>query len=344
MKNLGLRFRLPFRRRLLALGGIGLLLASSTWAQEDLLTEPFSVRNQNPFVLVHGLPAAASSQLLPPGGSSLQLQIDITNQSKTSQTPSESIILDGEIYRTALIYKRGIAGGWQFGLELPLIGHHSGYMDNFIEDWHDTFGLTNSDRESWPKNRLLIRYSDGGETQAELTESTNGVGDLQLHLSRSIMEVADGGAWSMHASLKLPSGDADRFLGSGATDLALWFNGSAPGLIGPWRVGGYLHAGMLLLGEGDLLPERQRDSVWFGGAGLHWQPWSWVMLKAQLDAHGAFYDSQLDQLGKRSVMLTVGGSLPLQQGAGAIDLAIGENLATDAVPDFMINLAYRRHF
>lgn len=320
------------------------LLVFSAMAAANPPTEPFAVKNMNPFVLVYGLPTATSADLLSMGESSLQLQFDIINHSTTSGTPLEQIILDGETYRAALIYKWGIADGWQLGLELPVIAHRPGFMDNFIEDWHDALGLSNSDRDDWTKNRLLFSYTHNGIVAAEMTEGSTGVGDLQLQLSRRLTVPGEGNRLSLNVSLKLPSGDVGRFQGSGCADLALSVSGAAPALLEAWHIGAYLQAGVLLLGEGDLLPDRQRDRVGFGSAGMHWRAWSWLILKAQLDLHGPFYDSQLDQLGKRSVMLTVGGTIPLDQGAGAIDLAIGENLFTDTVPDFMINLAYRHRF
>jgi hypothetical protein len=326
------------------LGVIVLWFVVPAVAQQSLWTEPFAVRNQNPLILVYGLPATAPAELVATGESSLQLQFDLTNNSKISESSRERVILDGETYRTALIYKQGIADGWQLGVELPLIAHGSGFMDNFIENWHDAFGLSNSDREPWPKNRLLFSYSDNGLVEAEITDGTTGVGDLQLLLARRLTPLSEKSSLSLNASLKLPTGDVDRLQGSGAADLALWLSGAAPELFGDWHAGGYLQAGILLMGKGDLLPDRQRSHVLFGSVGLHWRAWPWLMLKAQIDAHGAFYDSELAQLGKSSAMLTVGGSIPVGQGAGAIDLAIGENLATNAVPDFMLNLAYRHYF
>jgi hypothetical protein len=321
-----------------------LLLAGPALAQQPLLNEPFTVRNQNPFILVYGLPGGSSADLLAIGESSLQWRFDASNHSKSSDTSREEIILDGETYRMSMIYSRGFGNGWQAAVELPVIAHQSGIMDNFIERWHDTLGLSNGDREPWPKNRLLFSYTRDGVVEAEMTEGSTGLGDLQLQIARRLMTSEEGGRLALHAGLKLPTGDAERFQGSGSTDLALWLSGAAPALFEQWRIGGYLQAGLLLLGEGDLLPDRQRSRVWFGGAGVHWRAWSWLMLKAQLDAHGSFYDSQLAQLGKRSVMLTVGGSIPVAQGGGAIELAIGENLTTDTVPDFTFNIAYRHRF
>jgi hypothetical protein len=326
---------------------LGLLLIGlpgAVLAQSPQLSEPFAVRNQNPFVLAYGLPISSAPDRLAQDAYSLQLQLDITNNSKDARTSREQIVLDGETYSTALVYQRGLGDGWQFGVALPLIGHHSGFMDNFIEGWHDTFGLSNGDREDWPKNRLYFSYTRDGVNGVELTDGTNGIGDLQLQISRPFYSAESGGQWQWHASLELPTGDADRLLGSGSTDLALWVSASYPELIASWDVGGYLHAGLVLTGDGDLLPDQVESQVWFGGAGLHWRLWSWLTLKGQLDIHGPFYDSRLDQLGKQSVLLTVGGNIPMDKQGGAIDLAIGENLLTDAVPDFMINLAYRQRF
>jgi hypothetical protein len=313
-------------------------------AQSEFLTEPFAVRNQNPFVLAYGLPVSTSPELLPPDVASLQLRLDITNNSKDANTAREEIVLDGETYNTALVYQRGLDNGWQLGVVLPVIGHHSGFMDNFIEGWHDRFGLSNGDREDWTKNRLYFSYTRDGISEALLEDGSTGIGDLQVQISRPFFTGSEGGQWRWHVSLELPTGDADRLRGSGSTDLALWMSGASPELIGSWDIGGFLHAGLVRTGDGDLLSDHVKRSVWFGGAGLHWKLWPWLMLKGQLDVHGAFYDSELDQLGKGSVMLTVGGTIPLDQQGGAIDLAIGENLATDAVPDFMINLAYRQRF
>jgi hypothetical protein len=324
--------------------GMALLLSRSALAQQPLLKEPFMVRNQNPFILVYGLPGSTAADLLPMDESSLQLHLDMSNFSKTSNAPQEQVTLDGETYRMAMNYSRGLGGGWQVGVELPVIAQRPGFMDNFIEQWHDIFGLTNSDREPWPRNRLLFNYTRDGIVEAEMTEGSTGVGDLQLQIARSLITSEEGNRVAMHAALKLPTGDAERFQGSGSIDLALWLSGASPVLFEQWRIGGYLQAGLLLLGEGDLLPDRQRSRVWFGGVGVHWRLWSWLMLKAQLDAHGSFYKSQLPQLGDRSVMLTVGGSIPVARWGGVVDLAIGENLTTDTVPDFTLNLAYRQRF
>jgi hypothetical protein len=328
--------------------GLILILISTCISADEtgtsLATSPFAVSNSNPFIIIHGLPVMEQASLLKRGRSSFQFQFDFANNSIASESARESIILDGETYRARLIWKRGLGDGWQIGAELPLIAHQNGVMDNFIEGWHDLFGFSNRDRDPGPKNRLLYRYERDGATLTEISSGANGVGDLRLIASKQLGDDRSERVFALHAGLKLPTGDADRLMGSGSTDLALWVSGAVPNLWREQKLGGYAQLGILAMDDSDILNEVQRDLVWFAGFGLHWSGLDGVILKCQVDLNDAFYDSDLAQLGRRSSLLTVGGTIPLDDGQSAVDLAIGENLATDATPDFMINLAYRRHF
>lgn len=327
-------------------GCLLLLISACISADEtaSLTTAPFAVSNTNPFIIIHGLPVMEEASLLKPGSSRFQFQFDFTNNSIASESARESVTLDGETYRARLIWKRGLGNGWQIGAELPLISHQNGVMDNLIEGWHDLFGLSNRDRDPGPKNRLHYSYERDGTTLSEMSSGTNGVGDLRLIASKQLGDPRTDRVLALHAGLKLPTGDADKLMGSGATDLALWVSGAMPNLWRAQRLGGYAQLGILAMDEADILNEVQRDLVWFAGFGLHWGGLDGVIVKCQIDLNDAFYDSDLAQLGRHSSLLTLGGTIPLDDGQSAVDLAIGENLATDATPDFMINLAYRRHF
>jgi hypothetical protein len=295
----------------------------------------------NPFALIHGLPVASSPHLLSPGESALQLTGDVANNSIQSDSESERIRLDGETYRLALIWKRGIAADWQVGIELPFIAHTEGWMDGAIENWHDIFGLSNSARNNWSRNSLVYRYESADGERVQVNRSEGGVGDLVLSLSHALVTDTDGETrLALHGSLKLPTGDADALLGSGAADLAFWLSGAEQRMFWRWPLTIYGQAGLLVKGEADLLQELQRDRVYFATLGVGWRRSEWLDLKAQVDAHSSHYDSDLAQLGGPALMLTVGGSIYSDGRARRIDISIGENLTTDSVPDFMINLSY----
>lgn len=335
---------LSIPRYILYLILLGYLPSLSVQAQ-GMDVDPFHVRNMNPFALIYGMPAASSSRLLAERDSSLQLTADVANNSIESDSDGERIRLDGETYRLALIWQRGLASDWQIGIELPFLFHRDGVMDGLIENWHDFFSLSNSDREDWPRNSLVYRYENSEGEQILVDRKSSGIGDIVLSLSRALGADRDSNRrMALHTSLKLPTGDADELLGSGALDLAFWISASDRWKLWQWPLNLYGQAGVLLKGEGDLLEDLQEDLVLFGTLGVGWRPEEWIDLKAQVDTHSSHYDSELDQLGGAAIMLTVGGSLHLDGDSRRIDISIGENLTTDSVPDFMINLAYVQRF
>ncbi|MCU7919217.1 MAG: DUF3187 family protein [Candidatus Thiodiazotropha sp. (ex Epidulcina cf. delphinae)] len=317
---------------------------SFTAQAEDWNPEPFSVRNFNPFILLHGLPVATSSGILEESESSLELLSSLANNSMERISGNEQVTLDGETYRLALIWKRGLGDGWQMGVEAPFLSHRHGVMDNLIENWHDLLGFSNSERDDWPRNRLRYLRKIDGEYDVLIEDDVSGFGDLQLLLSRRLRQDSAGIRVSMHASLKLPTGDSDSLLGSGATDLAVWLSGSDAELLKRWPVGGFFQAGLLYMGHAEVLREQQRNLALFGSLGLSWRAYDWLDLKLQLDGHTSFYHSDLDQLGGAAVMFTFGGSILFDDGPGRIDISLGENLTTDPVPDLIVNLAYKTSF
>jgi hypothetical protein len=299
----------------------------------------------NPFALIFGVPSASSTHQLADDETALQLTTGVANNSIKNSTDDERIRLDGETYRLGLVWKWGLAPDWEVAVELPLLAHGAGWMDGLIENWHDLFGLSNSDRDDWPRNHLVYRYESTEGGRLLINRRMSGLGDLVFSFSRTLDPDPDSGArLTLHGSLKLPTGDSERLLGSGAADLAVWISGAEQRMLWRWPLTIYGQAGLLLKGESDLLQGMQRDLVMFGTLGIGWQKSEWLDLKVQVDGHTSHYNSALDQLGGAALMLTFGGSIHLDDEGQRIDIAIGENLATDSVPDFMINLAYVRRF
>jgi hypothetical protein len=322
---------------------IALLCLTTIDGAQAAQPEPFHVRNLNPFTLLHGLPVATPSELLDDQQTSLSLQFDVANNSMESFNGNERVTLDGETYRLALTWQRGLGSGWQIGLEVPYISHRGGGLDSLIENWHDLFGFSNSNRDDWRQNRLRYLYIRDGVVEIQIEEKVSGIGDIQFQLSRELSLVDEQSKASVHMGLKLPSGDEDSLLGSGAPDLSFWLTGSDEKLMQGWPFGGYGHMGILLMGKAEVLQQQQREIVMFGTLGVNWPVYQWLNLKVQVDAHTPFYHSKSDQLGGSAVMLTFGGTIPLD-GGDHIDLSLGENMTTDMVPDLIFNIRYETRF
>jgi len=302
---------------------------------------PFSIKNLNPFILVYGLPVTESAELKTSRTSASAISLDIVNNSMLTNRGNEAISLDGETYRLAYSYRYGLNDNTEIGLEVPVIAHSRGFLDNFIEAWHDSFGLTNSQRNVTPSNSLNYQYRLNDTPIVTIDSAAQGLGDIRLFAARQLQKTTNS-ALSLHLSLKLPSGDADRLLGSGATDLSASLAHIKRNWLSPLQLTSFANAGLIYLGKGDVLTNMQNRLAGFGSTGLIWDNHHLIDLKAQLDFHSSIYDSGLDQLGNNTIQLTIGGSIHFNH-TTRLDLGVGENLLTDTTPDFTINLVLKNN-
>lgn len=303
------------------------------------LDEPLALGNRQPLVQLHGLPAARSGAVLAPGATEWRLGFDVANNFTLSERAGEAIVLDGESRRLELGGRWGLGRGWEAGFRLPLIQHDGGGLDGFIEGWHDFWGLPDGDRPDHPRDRLRYRYQRGGHTLLDFHHSATGIGDLQLNAAYTLA-AGPGGDVALTAAVNLPTGDAGKLTGAEATSVALTLAAGTPSLWGG-PIAGHANAGVLWLERGEVLGALQEERVWFGSAGLSWAPGERWRLKLQLEAHTAFYDSALKELGDDSLQLVLGGSARLSR-RWLLDLAVSEDLAVDTAPDVVFQLALRR--
>lgn len=321
---------MDFYRKIIALPLL-LISAPSTAAGLDV----FELRNQHPFLHVYGLPPLQQAMLVERGKPGYAVVLSIVNNSEFKDTETESIVLDGETYFADFTLRRRIHERLEIGLDVPLVKHSQGFLDRMIYDWHDFWGISNSKRGA-PHNQLDYTYENNGTVQQQITASSFGVGDIQL--SAAMPLVAGGEAGSRYVSLrfsvKLPTGDADDVHGSGAPDAALGVYAQDSGrLFG--REFSYLgFAGLLGLGDGEILAEQQNSLVPYGGLAGTWHATARFGVTAQLQAQGSYLDNDLDELGGSSIQLTVGGVYRWPAQGVAVRFALVEDVISDATPDF----------
>lgn len=327
---------MKFRRSFL----LGAALLSPLLAQARPVTPLFTF-NQSPLVQLYGLPAIGEARLLDPGEQRYRLQVDIANNYTVGRTGSESILLDGETTRLTLAFSGHGGRNFEWGLAIPYVSHSGGMLDGFIRNWHDTFGLPQGGRAGAADDVLDYQYVRDGQMLISQTREGEGVGDVRLSGGWQLLRPGadDSSAVALRASLKLPTGDSTLLHGSGGTDLALWLTGAYGGYgLGPSAsvYGGF---GVLLMNQGDVLPEQQRSHILFASLGAG----AWLLprlsLQLQLDFNGAIYrDSELTQLGSDSLQLSMGGSLRLAKHT-RIELAVVEDVAVATAPDVVFHAA-----
>lgn len=305
-------------------------------------SRPFYLRNQNPFLQVLGAPALEGGRITAPGTLESRLALGLANHADRSEEAGESIVLDGESYYVDTRFRYGLGERWEIGLDLPYVAHRAGLLDNIIEGWHETFGLDNSEREG-PSNHLQLTYRRGGAVIADLRDGGGGLGDVRLTGAVRLLGSADERtAVAMRGVVELPTGNEAELRGSGGTDVALGLEASHRF---DWRgrsVDLYGQAGALAPGKAELLADQQKDVVPYGAMGAMWRWRPNIDLRAQLAVQGEYVDSRLNAIGGSTVTLAVGGALWLPQLGIEIDLALVEDMISDATPDFGLYLAIRR--
>ena len=205
------------------LGALALMISLPTVGySESSLTAGFGLRNQNPFLQVFGLPTLQSATLASAGKPDYGIALDLANHADAGANALETFVVDGETYFLTFSARRRVLPWLELGLDLPMLTHVDGFMDDGIESWHSTFGLSNTKRRG-ASDELNFRYDRGGVTQFELTSSTAGIGDVQLTAAIPLREADadDGLAVAVRSSVKLPTGDERELRGSGAADLSL---------------------------------------------------------------------------------------------------------------------------
>ena len=108
---------------------------------------PFQTSNRSPVVQIFGLPAIGNSKVLEAREKALTLVFDLANIYVDDSAQNERIILDGETYRLNLTGRMGIANRFEAGFELPWLFQNGGFLDGFIENYHDTFGFSQGGRD-----------------------------------------------------------------------------------------------------------------------------------------------------------------------------------------------------
>jgi hypothetical protein len=311
---------------------IALLLIAPLAAAAD----PFPTRDHNPLLGGFGLPSALPARI---AGESWSVATDLNwaSTALVQRADAELLVVDAETREARMTIGRSWSNGFAAQLELPYRYTGGGVLDEAIDSWHDFFNLPAGARSSMPTDRIRIVYQRAGATPIDIDSSVSGLADASLDLGYSVRSTSTTAvaAW---LSVKVPSGDADRLTGTGATDVSLAIAGEHA-LSDKWSVFG--QAGVTKLGDGDRLSTQQRDVVWSGFAGVGWRAWRGLQLKTQVDAHSAvFKDAALDFLGD-AVVLTVGGDYRFESG-WRFDVGVSEDIAVESASDVVFLFGLRR--
>lgn len=331
----------PRAQRLVPLLVVFLLLPGIGQADDDV-AQVLALRNQHPFLQVFGLPLFQDAHLADAGRWNSLYSFDVVNHADAARIGAETLILDGESYFLSLSFRRGINDWLELGIDIPVVAHSDGVFDNVIEGWHDLFGMSNAQRTG-PSNRLRLIYERDGDLYYNINSGVSGIGDIQLSAAIAIRKASTPGdvSLSLRSSVKLPTGNADDLLGSGAADfsLGLYANKSYSLFKRRLRLGGF--AGLLALGEGDVLPAWQESVVPVAGIAANWQWNDELGFTVQTQLEGSYFDSALEILGNNTFQFSVGADYYVPDKNLLFSVGLVEDLFANTTPDVGLHLSVR---
>jgi len=319
------------------------LLELSAAADEHLAPEaaPLAVRNTLPVAQLYGLPRALGAAMQRQG-TEVTFGVDLGSNFTSDFEPDAGAFFDGETTVFSLGVRAPLGRRMEWGLEIPYVLHSSGFLDGFLETFHDVTGLSDGGREKAPKNRLDYLVTYRGTDYARFKKHQHHLGDVRGWLGFQLHQSA-ARTLGVRAQLKLPTGRVKDLSGSDGTDGALWLEYSDRALLASLGLSLSLMGGVVILGDGDLAPDAQKDYAMVGHLGLQYGVTRRVTLLAQVDAHSQLLDTGVPQVANGAVQGTLGGRWSISPKYW-MDLGVIEDLrpqtSSDVVFQFLMGARF----
>ena len=301
---------------------------------------PLQTTNRFPLHLLFLKPRPVKADLPSRGAFEAELAVEYSNTFFQHRNDRWDVLVDAEMMTIDLSMIYGLTSNIAILVDMPLVSLQDGFLDGFLENYHDALGTSNYGRQNRPKNTFAYRvvkdgrlWVQGEETNCQLADMTV---STQFQLFRSSAERRSSG--SLLLSLKLPTGDSDRGLGSGQFDagayLPLRWSSS------PWTL--FAMPGAAMISDPDTAGAQIRArniwSLFFGTAYDYSRDTTWLI---QCNYYASpIEETGLDELDKGAFELIFGAHHRLSDN-WLVEFAFSEDL-TLAVPDFNLRLGLRR--
>ena len=183
---------------------------------------PLATRTQNPLYLQFVAQPMEMATTLSKNKFAFDLSTTFTNFfDRNIKANGVGVDLDMELWRTALQANYGITHRITLGVELPFLSTSGGFLDSFVQDYHNAFGFPNAGRDDVDNGRFSFKLTRNGSTVYDADETRWGLSDIPLNFKFNFFdETKRLPALALKTSLKMPTGSFSKGTGSGKVDFA----------------------------------------------------------------------------------------------------------------------------
>lgn len=143
---------------------------------------PLQVKNQFPLFLHIDAPYLESASI----EDSFSASLSHSSVYLVRNSSGWSMGLDMEITELNFMFRKNIKDFIELGVELPLISFNSGFMDDFLNSYHNAFGFPDYGRSNRPDNEFLYEVRRKGVLIVKGESGLIGVGDIRFTLKKPI--------------------------------------------------------------------------------------------------------------------------------------------------------------
>jgi hypothetical protein len=293
---------------------------------------PLQVKNQFPLFLHINSPYLESAKT----EDSFSAAISHSSVYMTRESAEWSVNLDMETTELDLAFKKIIPGLFEIGIEVPVLSAESGFMDDFLNSYHRTFGFPDYGRSERPADSFLYEVRRNGMPVVSGRNGRIGIGDVRLTAKREIR--MNDPAISIRAEVEFPTGDASDGHGSGGIDTGLT-------LLANKKISetfmSYWNAGIIIPGRLKAEEDIGLRTSYHGGACLEAALWRHVSLLGQITFQTSpFPKTGIGSVDRIAALLSFGARY--SQGKDSIEFSLTEDPNTAGAPDVIFTLAYKK--
>lgn len=294
---------------------------------------PLQIKNQFPLFLHINTPYLEKASV----ENSFSASFSHSSVYMIRNSPEWSVNLDMELTELDIRYRKKISDSLEFGIGVPVLNFNSGFMDSFLESYHEAFGFPDYGRGDRPKNEFLYEVRRNGELVVKGKDRKTGIGDIRLSVKKVIL---NNPVISLKAEIELPTGKSSEGFGNGSLD------GSIAVLIEhelSRRIKVYFNSGAVF--PGDLKAEKnvRLKNFIYAGTGFEAFLWDNLSILGQIYAQSSvFPETKISTIDRTPVILTLGGRYYSDK--SSIEFSFTEDPNTSGAPDLTFGLSYKRRF
>lgn len=319
--------------------GIGAMCGAAAAADYG----PLQTINRFPLHMMVLTPRPVNAELPGRGALEATLALAYSNTFLDIRNEHWDIVIDMEMLVGELSMVYGVTDKLALRLEVPVISMQDGFLDGFLENYHDFLGVGNYGRDKRPKNEFSYQAAKDGRLWFQGESFGLRIGEISVSSQFALPAVKLGGhplSSAVLGTLKIPVGDTDSGVGSGGYDVGFFLPVKWKGN----RWGFHMMPGAIRIDDPKTLGAQvsARNSIGlFAGADYEYSH-KWRLL-AQFNYYSSpFEETGLDELDNGALELSFGIQRTLSKTL-YWEFAFCEDL-TRAVPDFNIRIGMTWRF